>query len=252
MAGEDYTKVFLIFRIDFLKGFSKMQHAYYSPSGADLWLNCEGGHFFNSTIKDDGKFEKYAKEGTALHDYAHAYLDAFKNSGEKDLLNFKLDNGIDFSKEKFLKPYFEFIAEKIKTVIDWKVEDKVIFCSDVWGTSDLILFYENEIEIVDLKTGFHEVQAKNNNQLMVYALAAMKTYELSPAKITMTIVQPKLNKISRCTKKTSIVLKFGKTVEKRIKVLNDLNKGKMELKTGSYCRFCRGNENCPLYKKFLL
>jgi Protein of unknown function (DUF2800) len=225
-----------------------MDHAKYSPSGAAFWYNCPGGHFYNQTIKEDDKFKKYSEEGTALHHYASAYFDWHRNKG-----GFLNAVGRDYSKEKFLKIYFDYVFARASYALDWRIEERLTLIPDlVWGTADCVIIGKDFLEIIDLKTGFTEVKAKRNLQLIVYALSAIKTFNLDPLKVQLTIVQPKLNCISTNLYNFRFIKNFEKRIHRKVEDLEDLGKGAMTLQTGPYCRFCRGNEFCPLYKKSLM
>jgi RecB family exonuclease len=44
------------------------------------------------------------------------------------------------------------------------------------GTADAVVVRGGELVVIDLKTGHNKVDAKNNHQLVIYAMAALKAY----------------------------------------------------------------------------
>ena len=49
---------------------------------------------------------------------------------------------------------------------------------DAVGTADAIVVRDGELIVIDLKTGHNNVDAKENDQLMGYAAAALRAYQL--------------------------------------------------------------------------
>jgi hypothetical protein len=75
-----------------------------------------------------------------------------------------------------------------------KVEQKVEHNADLFGTIDAIVEDGRTLHIRDLKYGKGiKVRAEENEQLMVYACMAMDETLLPPAKVTVGIIQPRIN-----------------------------------------------------------
>lgn len=64
--------------------------------------------------------------------------------------------------------------------------------TDLWGSADVILYNDEVLEIIDLKTGAGTyVNEHTSAQLKLYALAALETFDLHPKEVILTIVQPR-------------------------------------------------------------
>lgn len=73
------------------------------------------------------------------------------------------------------------------------IEEPVIYSAECWGTADCLLHQPGKaLVIIDLKYGRGVVPAKDNPQLLTYALAALQTLcPPNPEAITLAIVQPR-------------------------------------------------------------
>jgi len=64
--------------------------------------------------------------------------------------------------------------------------------ADLWGSADVILYNEDVLEIIDLKTGVGTyVDETTSGQLKAYAQGAIETLKIFPKEIRLTIVQPR-------------------------------------------------------------
>lgn len=67
--------------------------------------------------------------------------------------------------------------------------------SDAKGKVDFAIIGDGVLEIIDFKTGRMKVSAKNNQQMMLYAIALMRMYQKDYGieKVALTIIQPSVN-----------------------------------------------------------
>ncbi|MEG1869161.1 MAG: DUF2800 domain-containing protein, partial [Clostridiales bacterium] len=115
---------------------------------------------------------------------------------------------------------------------------------DGFGTGDCIVIGDKHLYIIDFKYGQGvPVKAKNNYQMTLYGLGALKHYDLlyNLNAVTMVIIQPRLDNISE----------FTATVTEMNKAASMLNEkallayaGKGDFKAGDWCRFCRAGAQC--------
>ena len=131
------------------------------------------------------------------------------------------------------------------------IEKKVDFSAYVpegFGTADCILISGGVLHIVDFKYGKSpdgRVEAKNNPQMLLYALGAYNAYKmLYPiTEIRLSIVQPRiLDGISEWSCTVQELLDFGQHVKE---VAELAFKGDGEFKPSSKtCKYCRAKATC--------
>lgn len=229
-------------------------HAKLSASGAHKWLNCPGSIKLEEDFPDKGS--KYAEEGTLAHAVAELKLQKYfvKGIGPKTF-NKKMD---EFKKSEFWNTemdhmtdiYFDEVKRKAlsyKNEPFINIEERVDFSTWVpegFGTADVLMIYNNELIIMDLKYGKGvPVSPENNPQLMLYALGAYNSYSwlYNIEKITLCIIQPRLDNIEYWELATDELLNFGERIKPIAK--NAFN-GSDELHEGEHCRFCKAKSRC--------
>lgn len=157
-----------------------MAHARLSPSAAARWMNCPGSVALSDGIKDSGS--DFAAEGTAAHEMAERILEGATGT---DLIGMKAENGIMFTAEMLtdVLRYVDLVRDLVAST-DGKllVEQKLSIGhltgeADAKGTSDCVILAGDELIVGDLKFGRGvQVDAEDNYQLMIYALAALEAF----------------------------------------------------------------------------
>lgn len=190
-------------------------HARLSPSGAKRWMACPGSVRLSEKVASTTT--KFANEGTAAHELAELCWTM------KDKPSLFLGRVIDISPESDVrlcepgaKPNgdtrFEVTAEMAEAVgiyveyVNWfaangyecDTETRVSmedYVAGMTGTADFLAYNEaiGHLFVVDLKYGAGVVvEPKENEQLMCYAIGALKRYGNRPvSKVTLVIVQPR-------------------------------------------------------------
>jgi len=157
-------------------------HAKLSPSGSSRWIACPGS--VNLTKDLQNKSGDAAYRGTIIHQAGEELL-----IGDKDYLGpgvsiiVEQDNGT--SKVEYLaKDMYEeakFYADYVKSIAERDEDSEIIpemkidlteIAPDTFGHSDAVVTENNNLHIIDLKTGAGLVEAKDNSQLMIYAYGA--------------------------------------------------------------------------------
>lgn len=176
-------------------------HAKLSPSGAPGWMRCSGWE--SSPISS-----KYAEEGSDAHDLASRCLTeecaAAKYAG--DVLT-RDDHGTPrtYAVTEEMAAYVQVYMDNVRNFAaggDLLVEQRVPISQitgeeDAGGTSDAIILQPGELQVHDLKYGMGvKVFAKDNEQLMMYALGALVL--LAPIlegieRVRLVIHQPRLD-----------------------------------------------------------
>jgi hypothetical protein len=132
------------------------------------------------------------------------------------------------------------------------------------GTSDAVILAGDELVIIDLKYGRGvKVDAENNEQLQIYALAALNEFDFIGdfKRVRMVIVQPRLDHIDEWDCTVEALRVFGEDV--RVKAhrcfaaleshgnYKELHE-KYLAPGNDQCRFCKAKAICPTLTEHVL
>lgn len=242
-----------------------------------MWFNCHGSLWLNKDEPDQQS--EYAAEGTTAHALAEYCLK--NNTPTEALIGMKTAvNDINVSNEmaEYIQDYVDTvkgIRDSMSNVIAFDVEQKLDF-SDLldlsanintmytdytpeksYGTADVVLLGDGELQVHDLKYGRGvRVSAENNKQLLIYALAAYHCYSLGCEinKISVHIHQPRLKHYSGFTLTPEELFKFGEQLKEKAGIayniyLNGPQSANDFCAGESQCRFCRAAGKCETLAK---
>lgn len=178
----------------------EVEHSLLSPSKAERYMNCWGSVQFHQDTSS-----AYAEEGTAAHELASTALQEGKDTDAYIGRVFN-NHEVDATMAEEVQKYVTLVRGLQTGVMDegllW-VEERValdhILGAGEGGTSDAIILVDDELIVVDLKYGQGvKVYAKDNKQLMLYALGALQHVENTMGdvglnNIRLMIHQPRLN-----------------------------------------------------------
>lgn len=225
-----------------------MIHALLGASTSKRWLTCTPSARYEERFQETQS--TYADEGSAAHALAEALL---------------LDNQIKLQKAKKNEYYNQEMQEAVEMYIDiikerynealsrsrdakMFVEQRLNFSEWVpegFGTGDVIIIADGILEVIDLKYGQGvPVQAKDNPQLKLYALGAIRAFDMlyDVSVIRMTVIQPRLDNITTYETWTESLLNWAEDyVKPRAQLAWD---GAGDYVSGEHCRFCRGKAVC--------
>lgn len=265
-------------------------HARLSPSSAHRWMRCGASLYMES--QQPNNTNVYSAEGTAAHFLAALCLeknqDAELYSGR---LIAVLDNGEsifnDYPHIAKRQAPFEFavsadMVRHVQTYItavreyatggDLLVEQRVDFSQVVgvenqFGTADAIIVSDNatELQVHDLKYGMGvQIDAENNEQLMLYALGALNDYGFLGdfQRVRTVIHQPRLDHISEWSYSIDQLEAFAAEAKAAAGMAISLMEG-LECGDGGaiadldgmyspgdkQCRFCKAKAHCPALTK---
>lgn len=247
-------------------------HALISPSGAERWFNCPASLWLSKDEPDQSS--EYAKEGTTAHALAE-YCFKFNKKADSLLGMKTVVNDIDVNEEmaEAVQSYVDTvngIKSSMSEVLVFDVEQKLDFSEllDIstnintmntdykpeksFGTADVVLLGDGELQVHDLKYGKGvRVSAENNKQLLIYALAAYYYYSLGCEinKISVHIHQPRLNHYSDFTVTPDELFEFGKQLKEKAGIAYNIYLNGPQSDTDfcageSQCRFCKAAGKC--------
>ena len=193
---------------------------------------------------------KYADEGTLLHNIISEVLET--NKAPIDFLGTKY-NDVVFTKELLedkLFPALDLLDEvDPKKEMEYATETRVGFgdyLPDVFGSTDLLGRIGTRAIVLDWKFGSGvAVEAEENQQLMFYAAAAMRTKESQwvfdgATEIECIIVQPP--EIKRWVTTPERIKQFEQELKVAVKIAQKPN---APLENGEHCRWCAAKPVCP-------
>jgi len=221
-----------------------MQHSnIVGGSTAKRVINCPGSVKLVQKMPPQPS-SKYADQGTLLHSAMDAIL-----SSRADVLGMKYKDQILTN-----ELYDEKIAPALAALdelgdIEYATETRVGFgdlLPGVFGSTDLVGRIGNKAVVLDWKFGSGvPVPAEENEQLLFYAAAAMRTESLKWAfegvtEIECIIVQPPFTK--RWTTTVERVKQFELELVQAVKAAMQDD---AELSQGDHCRWCAAKPICP-------
>jgi hypothetical protein len=227
-----------------------MQHSnIVGGSTAKRVINCPGSVALVQKMPPKPS-SKYADEGTLLHDTIAEHLATL--APLESFLGKKHEDQVltqDLIDDK-LVPALALLDEiDPEQKMDYEVETRVGFgdlLPGVFGSTDFVGRMGDKAVVLDWKFGDGVmVSAEENEQLMFYAAAAMRTTALQWAfegatEIECVIVQPPM--IRRWTTTPERIAQFEHQLVKAVKAAEQPDAG---LKAGDHCRWCAAKPVCP-------
>lgn len=273
------------------RGGNNDVHALLSPSGAKKWLSCAASLACEKDIPNTSG--KAAVLGTAMHTIAEVHLNAYIRGNalplEREVGAYVLDEGkgqikalispmkgavlITADMIEQVRKYTDYCKAIIDVATYAKLEMRVNLTEvlhpgyegvETFGTADLVAVQElantdeHMLIIGDLKTGRHHVEAKENKQLMLYALGVYRRlkrrYNISV--VRLVIFQPYAGGASEWDISVEGLELFAKFAQKRaLLALDAYFRGKKNLKASDFkpsvdgCQWCRFSEQCAARTK---
>lgn len=224
------------------------KHALLAASASHKWLHCPPSARLEETVENTSSI--FAAEGTAAHELSEYKLRKFLGiKSERPVSEFDSEE-----LEMYTDVYVNYATELIDEV-KTSCKDPVIlieqrldysaYVPKGFGTGDLLIVADENLDIVDLKYGRGvAVSAEDNPQMKLYAIGALNLFDslYDIKKVRISIVQPRLASISIYEMLTEDLLSWA---ENELKPKADLAfKGEGKFLPGEHCRFCRVRHNC--------
>lgn len=222
-------------------------HAIRSPSGASGWLAC-AGWASNDTSS------KHSREGTAAHELAALCLTTGTDPADHLGTAIKVENDtftVDAEMALAVGDYVNYVRDVVKgaggeLLVEQRLPIEGITGEPgAHGTSDAVILAPGELIVADLKYGRGvPVDAEDNPQLQIYALAAMDEFSLSHdfQTVRMAIHQPRLGAVSEWVQTVEQLEAFRIHVGGQIKI-HDANPD-ARTPGEKQCRWCANAGSC--------
>lgn len=246
---------------------SERDHAILSPSSAKRWINCTPSALLAEAA--GSKSSVYAEEGTLAHEIAEYALTRYLE-GTYDPI---IDETLTVKDEHFRNPLFSidmanYIRDYCEYVIGEGYEmakadgfcetflerrvDITDYAPDSFGSVDVTIESDKTIHIIDLKYGKGvRVSADHNEQMMLYALGALKAAaSQNITNIRMTIAQVRLDHYDTFEMSKGELLDWAEKVLKPAAKAAIQGKGKQVI--GSWCGFCPVKAQCRAQRDAIL
>ena len=244
---------------------SDRAHALLSPSSSHRWMHCTPSARLEENLPESTS--SAAEEGTVAHELAEYALDMYLKGEYLPLLDelptpkhIAENKYYSSEMDKYVTDYICYVCDLYETQegAEMHIErkfDLTSYVPECFGSCDCDIVGEKVLNIIDLKYGKGvPVDAKDNSQLMMYALGVLRT--LSPKRqaeietVRMHIAQVRLGNYSVFEMAARDLTHWG------IHVLRPTAEkawaGQGETKVGSHCKFCKFKAQCRAQKEALV
>ena len=268
---------------------SNQEHALLSPSSAKKWLNCPAALACEFGLPNESG--KAAVNGTVMHSIAEHHLNRYKagndrkleadegcyvqNHGKGGISAFNDDSsGVLITADMIgqVQKYLDYCTPICDAAEVFEVERRVNLTRvlhpgvelnsnplQTFGTADMVAIMPEGMLIVgDLKTGRHKVAAKENKQMMLYALGLLRVYKrlYDITAVRLVIFQPYAGGADQWDTTPEALEHFGKFASQAaLKAIDAFQRGKKGLKPADFrpgndaCQWCRFAESCNVKRK---
>ena len=223
-------------------------HSNLGASSRDRWANCAGS---NKLIASLGSLpvvsRPSADRGTMLHEFAAGAIRAYlagrtdaampQDDEDRDSVRFYLDEVVK-------------IIERHASHRGWIAYVETKFAlprvhPHAFGTLDFAFYCPKcaFVEVVDYKSGFNEVEAFQNKQLMYYGVGGLLSEGWKIKTANLTIIQPQGYNPVKTWPVTSVQLFDEIDVIRREALATEAPDA--PLKSGAWCKYCPASAVCP-------
>lgn len=247
-------------------GHTEREHAPFSPSAAERWLNCPMAVRYAEQLPPS-ETTQHTDFGTRCHELAEKYLrgdwndtilgaaalEAAKGWVDQWALIDEVPGDVAERMAGVVRPYVDYVNFLTVEGCTRRLEERVTIAGkDCWGSLDCSIFIAfDTLWIIDLKGGAGKcVNAQENEQLLTYAVGEAERYDWAFDKAVLVIVQPRRTDGRpivdewECT--PDVIRKHQKRIKAAIKASQSV---KAEPVAGDWCGWCQAKALCPAQRK---
>jgi len=235
----------------------KPKHSFFAPSASHRWMPCPASLNLCKDLPEELP-SVYAHEGIVCHDIAATCL---KDGVVADTYLGQVVEEVTMTQE--LVDGIQMYVDEVRGISKeigakgGKIEHEVDITDECWGTLDALVWNPNLAVFIDLKMGKGDIiEAKENPQLMLYAVGGLKyllrEHKLSPETVRLMIIQPRTVNPIRIWEisRKELIVWFQKEVQPAMK---EAANGDAECKPGvDQCRWCPVSATCEAQKNFMM
>ena len=230
-----------------------MAHAELSPSAAHRWLRCQASIVLSKDIENTSS--QFAAEGTVAHEIG--YLCLRDGLAPETFLGQTLTHdGYSFVVDAAMAAHVQTYVDYVQRLSGHLLPEQKLPIMHITGeqgahgTADAVVIADDVMHIVDLKYGMGvKVEATGNEQLQIYALAALHFYDMLAdfSKVCLHIVQPRIDHIDSWEVSVDDLKEFGFDVRLAAQWVDE---AKVELQEKHFvpgtkqCKFCPAKGQC--------
>lgn len=248
-------------------GHAERDHAILSPSSAKRWVHCTPSALLAEAA--GSKSSVYTEEGTLAHEIAEHALTQYLNGSYDPIIDEELPIKDEHIKNplfsidmaNYIRDYCDYVigenyemqkADGLSKMFLERKVDITDYAPDSFGSVDVTLESDKTIHIIDLKYGAGvKVTADHNEQMMLYALGALKAAaSQNITNIRMTIAQVRLDHYDTFEMSKGELLDWAEKVLKPAAKAAIQGKGKQVI--GSWCGFCPVKAQCRAQRDAIL
>ncbi len=226
------------------------KHAFLSASSSHRWLSCPPSAKLCESIPDQAS--PYAQEGTDCHELCAFLVE--KALGRNVTDPTESLSYYNAEMQSCAEEYCSFVLEQLEAAKGYCADPMVFieqrldfsrWVENGFGTGDCIIVADHVLQIIDYKHGLGVlVEAKENSQMMCYALGALEAFDdlYDIDQVSMTIFQPRRDNVSSWSCSKAELLSWADTVLAPTAAL--AYEGKGEFRAGDHCQFCKVKATC--------
>ncbi|MDO3680403.1 DUF2800 domain-containing protein [Paenibacillus ehimensis] len=239
------------------------EHALLAASAAHRWLICTPSPRLEETLPDTES--EAAKKGTLAHEISELKLrkhfiepigpKKFAGALKKLKANPLYEPEMDATTDAYLE-YVQSVVHAFSSPPYIAIERRVdysAYAPQGYGTSDCIIIGGRQLHVIDYKHGKGvPVNAEDNPQMKLYALGALKAYEMlyEIDTVHLAIFQPRVrDQPSEWSLSADELRAWGESIKP---VAAKAFAGEGEYVVGEHCGFCRAKEMCRARVETLL
>lgn len=229
-----------------------------SPSSAGIWLNCAGSVAATAPLPEEPAGAA-AEEGTRAHLLLEVMFalglkaDQVPESLDDEEVNKAMRKAVAFAKDYVDTWLHEHKGATIHSEHEINIDN---IGENVYGTGDVVGRHAKELLVMDFKYGMKKVTAKNNKQMMLYALGELNKYKQPPKHVRLVIVQPRLRSSvgdpidEWVTTPDELELWADLVAIPIVQQINTL-RADAPRTAGDWCTWCRARGTCPALIDFV-